>query len=88
MIQIRALENSVFEVIVRGATLTVHRVTAAPEDVIRLTGDPEKALPLIEESFLFLLDREPNTAIFDAFSLVEIGRYFPDYEQAMKDYFT
>jgi hypothetical protein len=34
---------------------------------------------LIEESFRFLLEREPNTAILPSFELPVIGWYFPEY---------
>lgn len=34
---------------------------------------------LLEESFRFLLEREPKEAILRRFEISEIARYFPDY---------
>jgi hypothetical protein len=36
---------------------------------------------LVEASFAFLLEREPNESILRTFDLTVIGRYFPDYER-------
>ncbi len=36
-----------------------------------------------EQSFEFLLEREPATSILRRFSLDVIGDYFPDYEAEM-----
>ena len=34
----------------------------------------------VEESFAFLLEREPRESILRRFDLPVIGRYFPEYE--------
>jgi len=39
---------------------------------------------LLLASFEFLLAREPNTAILPRFAIEVIGKYFPDYVEAMK----
>jgi len=39
---------------------------------------------LIEESFRFLLEREPNTSILSSFELPLIGKYFPQYEREIR----
>ena len=38
---------------------------------------------LVEESFDFLLQREPKESILSEFDLSVISRYFPDYERAI-----
>jgi hypothetical protein len=36
---------------------------------------------LVEESFRFLLEREPQGSIMRRFDLQVIGRYFPEYSE-------
>ena len=65
-----------------GGRRTRHRVTAKPEVVARYGGGVA-AEQLIEESFRFLLEREPKEAILGTFDLTVIERYFPDYPRAI-----
>ncbi len=70
----------VFEVVVRErGGETRHRVTVSEDDLRRFGG--EKVLPadLVEESFRFLLEREPKESILGRFALNVIARYFPEY---------
>ena len=61
-----------------GESTTVHEVGASDADVERLgAGAPAEAL--IEESFRFLLEREPQGSILSSFHLLLIARYFPEY---------
>lgn len=53
--------------------VTVHEEEAA---LLAPGIDPGK---LVEESFRFLLEREPVTSIMGAFDLSVIERYFPEY---------
>ncbi|MFB6212768.1 MAG: hypothetical protein ABEI53_03075 [Candidatus Magasanikbacteria bacterium] len=46
-------------------------------------ADPED---LVEKSFEFLLDREPQSSILKEFSIKEINNYFGDYEEKIKEY--
>ncbi len=66
-----------------GATSTHHRVTV-PEGMLEELDlaevDHER---IVRESFGFLLEREPSTAILPEFSLDEIGRFFPEYFQEL-----
>ena len=80
MIGVKHLSGDEWEVSVQGAVMTHHRVRVTQADVARLSGTcPTEAL--IQESFKFLLEREPNTSILTSFDLSLIGRYFPEYEQ-------
>jgi hypothetical protein len=80
MIEVRHLSGDEYEVKVSDATTTVHRVTLRKTDRQRLGGKDVSAKHLIEESFRFLLKREPNTSILSSFELPVIEKYFPEYE--------
>jgi hypothetical protein len=72
-----------YQVIVEGASTTVHSVTMTPEYLQKLTGGRGSAEKLIEKSFEFLLERESNTSILRSFDLSVIQRYFPEYERTI-----
>jgi hypothetical protein len=40
---------------------------------------------LLEESFRFLLEREPKEAILRRFEISEIARYFPEYPAEIRE---
>jgi hypothetical protein len=80
MIQIRRLSGDEYEVRISSAVPTTHRITLHEIDRQRLGGSQIPAARLIEESFRFLLEREPNTSILSTFDLPVIGRYFPEYD--------
>jgi hypothetical protein len=63
---------------------TVHDVGVSRSDLERL--DPAAADPsdLVRRSFVFLLEREPKESILRSFDLPVIGRYFPEYERALR----
>lgn len=84
MITVERIDEETFRVTVRQRTSTVHTVTVSPAHHRRLTGGRAGPEALVEASFRFLLEREPNTAILSAFEIDEIGRYFPEYEAAMQ----
>lgn len=84
MISIKKLDSNTYEVTVEERTKTVHRVTLSDEFYEELTGGALTPEALIEKSFEFLLKRESNTSILSSFDLREIGRYFPEYQRAMK----
>jgi hypothetical protein len=69
-------------VTVDGRSTTTHTVTVRPDYAKKLcASDP--AL-LVERSFAFLLEREPNTSILSQFDLSVIQRYFPEYERTIR----
>jgi hypothetical protein len=85
MISVRKLDDETFEVrVAAGHTTTTHRVTLRAGDMVYLAGNGTDAERLIEESFRFLLDREPNTSILSRFDLPVIGQYFPEYAGEMR----
>jgi hypothetical protein len=61
-----------------------HTVRVRREDLARL--DPAAVDPsdLVRRSFEFLLRHEPKESILRSFDLTVIGRYFPEYESAIR----
>ena len=59
---------------------TEHHVGVRAADLARLDPSARDPHVLVDRSFRFLLAREPATSILRAFDLMEIARYFPDYE--------
>ena len=84
MITVRKINEMTFEVTVESRTRTSHRVTVDTGYYDRLTGGEVTPEVLVEKSFEFLLQREPNTSILRTFDLPVIGHYFPEYEQTIK----
>lgn len=67
-----------------GDTTTSHRVTV-PEgllDDLQLSADD--AQRVVQESFGFLLEREPASSIMKEFALTDISRYFPEYLEELR----
>lgn len=61
-----------------------HRVTVSPDELERYGGGAG-AEELLAESFRFLLEREPQSAILSRFELSTIERYFPEYPDVIGD---
>ncbi len=69
--------------ITEGGTATTHRVTVTAEDLATYGGGTD-AIRLLEESFFFLLEREPKESILGRFELPVIARYFPEYPEEIR----
>ncbi len=65
-------------------TETRHKVHLSYGDRERLApdADPDE---IVEESFRFLLDREPKESILESFDLPVISRYFPEYDEEISE---
>ena len=83
-ITIKKMNETSFKVTVWDQTATSHMVTVFPEYWQKLTGGTVSAEKLVEKSFEFLLEREPNTSILGEFDLPKIQRYFPEYEETIR----
>jgi hypothetical protein len=84
-IEIRPLDGTTWRVEVRAASATAHDVTV-PAGYLEKLGLTGVAVPqVLEESFRFLLEREPNTSILRRFDLPVIARYFPEYETVIAE---
>ncbi|GBD23996.1 hypothetical protein HRbin29_01669 [bacterium HR29] len=66
-----------------GASRTSHFVTVSAEEQARY-GPATDLRHLVEESFRFLLEREPAAAILPRFALSAIERYFPEYPEEIR----
>lgn len=84
MTTIEKIDEGRFNVTVSDQTETTHDVTVDRPYWEKLTGGKVTMETLVEESFEFLLEREPNTSILPSFNLSTITRYFPEYEDQIK----
>ncbi|MGH7588801.1 MAG: hypothetical protein ACRELU_09430 [Gemmatimonadota bacterium] len=83
-IQVTAERGDVYRVRVTEADgSSEHHVTAtvAHVEAYGAGAEPEA---LIEESFRFLLEREPRESILARFELPVIARYFPEYPKEIR----
>jgi hypothetical protein len=79
------MEPETYGVLVEeGNTRTSHRVrvpSALLDDLDLTDVDP---VVIVEESFGFLLDREPATSILESFSLDDVPKHFPDFYDELR----
>lgn len=81
-ITVNPLGGDVYEVaVLHNGVDTVHRVQVTEAERERFGGPDAGAEILLQKSFEFLLEREPNTAILRSFALSDILAYFPEYER-------
>ena len=83
-ISIKKLSDDVFEVTVAENSITTHRVTVTDQSLNDLTDNNVTKTQLLEFSFKFLLEREPNTSILSSFDINVISRYFSDYKDEVR----
>ena len=83
MITVSHSAGDEWTVTVKDSVTTEHRVRLTKSDLERLSRG-RSAEELLQESFRFLLEREPNTSILGSFDLPVIGRYFPEYEREIR----
>jgi hypothetical protein len=69
----------------RGSS-TTHDVHVGAQDATDLAAatDAAHVKRLVEETFDFLLEREPKESILRAFDLTVVSQYFPDYEHEIR----
>ena len=85
---IKELSDEEFQVTVNAKNPTSHNVTLTDDVYQNLTNGKVSKKELIEFSFKFLLEREPNTSILSSFELSLISRYFPEYIKTVKKWST
>ena len=78
-VSIKKRTDDVFQVTVADSMTTTHEVTVTDQSLTDLTDNTVTKEQLLEFSFNFLLDREPNTSILSSFDINVISKYFPDY---------
>lgn len=85
MILVKRINVIAFKVIVRDDNSeTLHKVILRDGDFTKLSDGIESKEDLIKRSFEFLLSREPKESILREFELVEISKYFPEFEDVLK----
>ncbi len=83
-IDVSAIGGDEYLVEVReGGSSTRHTVTLDRAALERFGGGVP-AERLLEESFRFLLEREPKESILRRFEISVIGRYFPEFESEIR----
>ena len=85
-ILIKELSDEEFQVTVNAKNSTNHNVTLNDDTHQNLTNGKVSKKKLIEFSFKFLLEREPNTSILSSFELSVISTYFPEYINTVKEW--
>ncbi len=84
-IEVERAEGDVYLVRVReGRGATEHRVTVKGADLARLGRPGETGEAFLRRCFEFLLERESKESILGSFDVTVIGRYFPEFEQAIR----
>lgn len=84
MISATMVDTDTYEVVVSGDPETTHRVTMSNDYYRSLCGGTVTQEWVLIQSFTFLLEREPSTAILKSFELSTIGQYFPEFEGDIK----
>ena len=83
-VSIKKLSDDVFEGTVTKTSTTTHTVTVTDQSLTDLTDNNVTKIQLLEFSFKFLLEREPNTSILSSFDINVITKYFPDYRDEVR----
>ena len=83
-ISIEKRTDDVLVVTVTDSVTTTHTVTITNQSLTDLTANNVTKTQLLEFSFNFLLDREPNTSILSSFDINVISRYFSDYRDEVR----
>ena len=78
-IKITEIEKDKFLVEVSDNVKSSHNVVISDKVYKQLTNGVISKSELLEKSFEFLLDREPNTSILTNFEIQIISLYFSDY---------
>ena len=78
-ISINKISDDLFEVTVADRITTTHKVTVTDESLTDLTDNNVTKTKLLNFSFRFLLEKEPNTSILSSFDINVISKYFSNY---------
>ena len=83
---ITELSKDKFEITVKADKLTKHVVSVTDQMLLNLTNNKISKEELLNFSFNFLLEREPNTSILSKFDIIVISKYFPEYISKVENY--
>jgi len=83
-INIKELSPNAFDVTIYSNTETNHQVTISDNFITEYQIKNLTKKEIIEQSFIFLLERESNTSILKNFDIEVIANYFPEYKKLFK----
>ncbi len=83
-IKITEIEKDKFIVEVSDNVKSSHNLVISDKVHQELTNSMISKYELLEKSFAFLLDREPNTSILTNFEIQIISHYFSDYTNCVR----
>ncbi|EDZ65164.1 conserved hypothetical protein [beta proteobacterium KB13] len=83
-INIKELSPNAFDVTIYSNTETNHQVTISDNFITEYQIKNLTKKEIIEQSFIFLLQRESNTSILRKFDIEVIANYFPEYKKLFK----
>ena len=83
---ITELSKDKFEITVKADQITKHVVSVTDQMLLNLTNNKISKEELLNFSFNFLLEREPNTSILSKFDIIVISKYFPEYILKVENY--
>ena len=83
---ITELSKDNFEITVNADRITKHVVSVTDQMLLNLTNNKISKEELLNFSFNFLLEREPNTSILSKFDIIVISKYFPEYISKVENY--
>ena len=83
---ITELSKDMFEITVNADQSTKHVVSVTDQMLLNLTNNKISKEELLNFSFNFLLEREPNTSILSKFDIIVISKYFPEYISKVENY--
>ena len=85
---ITELSKDKFEITVIADRITKHVVSVTDQMLLNLTNNKISKEELLNFSFNFLLEREPNTSILSKFDIIVISKYFPEYISKVENYYS
>ena len=83
-ISIKKLSDDFFQVTVANSIITTHEVSVTDESLTDLTDKNVTKTQLLNFSFRFLLEKEPNTSILSSFDINVISKYFFNYRDKVR----
>ena len=83
-IKITEIAKDKFIVEVSDNVKSSHNVVITDKAYQELTNSMISKYELLEKSFAFLLDKEPNTSILTNFEIQIISHYFSDYTNCVR----
>ena len=83
---ITELSKDKFEITVNADQIIKHVVSVTDQMLLNLTKNKISKEELLNFSFNFLLEREPNTSILSKFEITVISKYFPEYTSKVENY--